>query len=234
TKDSGEIYEFEEKPENPKSTNASMGIYIFSWKKLKKYLQEDENDKQSENDFGKNIIPKMLNDGQKLFAYNFEGYWKDVGTIDSLWEANMDLLNVKVPLNLSDKDWRIYARNTSYPPHFVGSNAKIKESIITEGCDIDGQLWYSVLFSGVVVQEDAMINSSVIMEKATIKKGAKVSYAIIANDAIIEEGAIVGAAPEDYENRDDWGIAVVGRGAVVKKGQIVLPKEMIEPDYGKE
>ena len=224
------IYEFEEKPKHPKSTKASMGIYIFNWKKLREYLINDEKDPQSSNDFGKNIIPSMLNNGERLFAYQFDGYWKDVGTIDSLWEANMDLLNPKVNINLSGDQWRIYARNEPHPPHFIREKADIAESLITEGCDINGKLWYTVLFSGVTVEEGAELNSAVVMKNTVIKKGASVKYAIIAEDAVIEEGAVVGDDPCNYSDPSEWGIAVVGRGAVVKKGQVVRPKEMIEPD----
>ena len=230
----GRIFEFEEKPKNPKSTKASMGVYIFTWAKLKDYLVADEQNPDSSNDFGKNIIPNMLNAGEKLVAYDFDGYWKDVGTIESLWEANMDLINKDSGLKLNDPDWRIYARNTSYPPHFVGSNAKVTESVISEGCSIDGNLWYTVLFSGARIEGDAELNSAVIMQNAVVKKGATVKYAIIAQDAVIEEGAVVGASPEDCEKPEDWGIAVVGRGAVVKKGQVVGPKEMIPPGAGRE
>lgn len=224
------IYEFEEKPKHPKSTKASMGIYIFNWKKLREYLINDEKDPQSSNDFGKNIIPSMLNNGERLFAYQFDGYWKDVGTIDSLWEANMDLLNPKVNINLSGDQRRIYARNEPHPPHFIREKADIAESLITEGCDINGKLWYTVLFSGVTVEEGAELNSAVVMKNTVIKKGAVVKYAIIAEDAVIEEGAVVGDDPCNYSDPSEWGIAVVGRGAVVKKGQVVRPKEMIEPD----
>ena len=230
TNEDDSIYEFEEKPKQPKSTKASMGIYIFNWKKLREYLINDEKDPDSSNDFGKNIIPAMLQNGERLFAYQFDGYWKDVGTIDSLWEANMDLLNPKANINLSGDQWRIYARNEPHPPHFVGDKADIAESLITEGCDINGKLWYTVLFSGVTVEEGAELNSAVVMKNTVIKKGAAVKYAIIAEDAVIEEGAVVGDDPCNYSDPSEWGIAVVGRGAVVKKGQVVRPKEMIEPD----
>ena len=230
TQEDGTIYEFEEKPKHPKSTKASMGIYIFNWKKLRQHLIDDEANPASSNDFGKNIIPAMLDAGEKLMAYQFEGYWKDVGTIDSLWEANMDLLNPGSNLQLDSPDWKIYARSAAHPPHFVGENAEITESIISEGCEIDGKLWYSVLFSNVTVEQGADLNSAVVMSNTVIKKGATVKYAIIAEDAIIEEGAIVGDDPCNYADSSEWGIAVVGRGAIVKKGQIVRPKEMIEPD----
>ena len=224
------IYEFEEKPKKPKSTKASMGVYIFTWEKLKKYMIEDEKDPSSSNDFGKNIIPNMLAGGEKLFAYPFDGYWKDVGTVDNLWEANMDLLSPTIPLNLRDPLWRIYCRHSLTTPHFIDENANIKNSIITEGCSVSASVNNSVLFSDVSIEQDAQIDYSVIMRNVKIHSGAKVRYAIIADNAIIEEGAQVGASPEDYPDREKWGIAVIGQGAVVKAGQKVLPKEMLAPN----
>lgn len=223
------IYEFEEKPKVPKSTKASMGVYIFTWEKLKKYMIEDEQNPASSNDFGKNIIPNMLNAGEKMFAYPFDGYWKDVGTVDNLWEANMDLLNPTIPLNLSDPLWRIYCRHFLTTPHYIGSDATITNSMITEGCDVEATLNNSILFSDVKAEKDATVDYSVIMRNVQIKSGAKVQYAIVADDAIIEEGAVVGAPPEDYPDRDQWGIAVIGQGAIVKAGSVVLPKEMLAP-----
>ena len=221
------IYEFCEKPKVPKSTKASMGVYIFTWEKLRKYLLKDENDKTSSNDFGKNIIPDMLLSGERMFAYPFDGYWKDVGTVENLWEANMDLLNPSIPLNLSDPTWKIYCRHSLTTPHFIDNDADIKNSIITEGCKINATVNNSVLFSDVVADSGAKIDYSVVMRNVKIEAGAKVKYAIIADDAVIESGAEVGMAPEDYPERDKWGIAVVGQGAVVKAGQKVLPKEML-------
>lgn len=223
------IYEFEEKPKEPKSTKASMGVYIFTWEKLKKYMIEDEANPDSSNDFGKNIIPGMLNAGEKMFAYPFDGYWKDVGTVDNLWEANMDLLNPTIPLNLSDPLWRIYCRHSLTTPHYIGSSADIKNSMITEGCDVEASVNNSILFSDVTAEAGASIDYSVIMRNVKIEAGAKVQYAIVADDAVIEEGAIVGAPPEDYPDRDKWGIAVIGQGARVRAGQKVLPKEMLAP-----
>ena len=223
------IYEFEEKPKVPKSTKASMGVYIFTWEKLKKYMIEDEANPASTNDFGKNIIPNMLNAGEKMFAYPFDGYWKDVGTVDNLWEANMDLLNPTIPLNLGDPLWRIYCKHSLTTPHYIGSNATITNSMITEGCDVEATVNNSVLFSDVKADKEAIIDYSVIMRNVHIESGAKVQYAIVADDAVIEEGAVVGAPPEDYPDRDQWGIAVIGQGARVKKGQKVLPKEMLAP-----
>lgn len=235
TNDDWSIYEFEEKPKEPKSTKASMGIYIFNWSKLRKYLIEDEaKGENTSNDFGKNIIPAMLDDNQKMYAYPFEGYWKDVGTIDNLWEANMDLLNPSIALNMWDPLWRIYSRHNVTTPHYISKDAKIENSMITEGCYVNGNLNYSILFSDVTVDDGADLEYAVVMRNTKIGKGAKVHYAIVADDAIIEDGAVVGAAPEVYGNQDKWGIAVVGQGAVVKSGQVVLPGEMIQPNSGRE
>ncbi len=227
TNDDFSIYEFCEKPKEPKSNKASMGVYIFTWEKLKKYLIEDENDKNSSNDFGKNIIPKMLNSGEKMFAYPFDGYWKDVGTIDNLWEANMDLLNPKISLNLSDPLWRIYCRHSLTTPQYVGKYADLKNSMITDGCRVFAKVNNSILFSDVSAEQNAEICYSVVMRNAKIGKGARVLYAIVADDAVIEDGAIVGAPPEDYPDRDKWGIAVVGQGAHIHSGEVVLPKQMV-------
>lgn len=226
TYENGEIYEFDEKPEHPKSTNASMGIYVFTWEKLRKYLIDDENNKDSDHDFGKNVLPLMLNSGERMFAYNFEGYWKDVGTIDSLWDANMDILNPRVPLDLKG----IYSRNPMLPPQYLGENAEIQNSLIADGCEVDGKLEFSILFSGVKVGKGAEINSSIIMPGAVIEEGAKVNYAIISENAVIEKGAVVGGIPEDFPNRDDWGVAVVGDGLRVAQGAHVAPKAMIYED----
>ncbi len=233
TDETGRIYEFEEKPENPKCNNASMGIYIFNWKKLKQYLIDDENDESSKNDFGGNILPAMIAAGEKMMAYTFDGYWKDVGTIDSFWDANMDLLNPRIPLKLSDPDWKIYSRIEGMIPQYIGSDAEIIESMVTENCNIEGKLWYSVLFSGVSIGKGSKINSSVIMSNTKIGKNVDIKYAIIADDAVIEDGAVIGASPEHFVNSNDWGIAVIGKGAVVKAGQVVGPKEMIEPYSGR-
>lgn len=233
TRDDLSIYEFEEKPKQPKSTKASMGVYIFTWEKLRKYLVEDENKADSSNDFGKNIIPAMLSSGERMFAYPFDGYWKDVGTIDNLWEANMDLLNPTISLNLSDPLWRIYCRHSMTTPQYVGMHAVLKNSMITEGCEVDAFVNNSILFSDVTAEEGAEICYSVVMRSAKIGKNAKVRYAIVADNAVIEDGAIVGAPPEDYPDRDNWGIAVVGQGAVVHSGEVVLPKQMLMPGQGK-
>ena len=220
----GEIYEFDEKPEKPKSTHASMGIYIFSYKELRKYLIEDDENKNSSHDFGKDVLPAMLNAGERMFAYPFEGYWKDVGTIDSLWEANMDLLDPNVTLDLKD----IYSRNPMMPPHFVSNDAVIQNSLVADGCNVYGNLEFSILFSGVTIGKGATINSSIIMPGAVIEEGATVQFAIIAENTVVRKNAVVGAKPEDCANRDDWGIAVVGENSVIDEGAGVKPKEMID------
>lgn len=221
--DDGSITAFEEKPAVPSSNKASMGVYIFSWKKLREYLIADEADPNSSNDFGKNLIPAMHEAGERLFAYHFDGYWKDVGTIDSLWEANLDLLRPSVDLDLSDNEWRIYSKSPASPPHFVSATAKVENSMMSEGCCIDGDIDYSVLFADVVVEEGAKVHSSIIMPGTVIKKGAVVQYAIVAENAVIESDAVVGEEPENVANRDDWGVAV-GAGAKV------APKAMAGED----
>ena len=227
TNEDNSVYEFAEKPQHPKSTNASMGIYIFNWSKLRKYLIEDEADKMSQNDFGKNIIPKMLADGQKLFAYNFSGYWKDVGTISSLWEANMDVLNPASGINLDDSAWKIYARNTAEPPHFVGRNAVIRNSLVTEGCEIYGKVERSVISTGVEICEGATVFDSTIMPGAKICKGAVVKYAIVGNNAVVGENAVVGDTQEGMVD-GQWQITVVGPNAVVEANQVVPVKAMVD------
>lgn len=227
TDENDKIYEFAEKPAQPKSNKASMGVYVFSWDKLKKYLTEDEANPESSNDFGKNIIPTMLNDNQRMFAFPFKGYWKDVGTIDSLWEANLDIINPNVDLDLSDTSWRIYSRTPEAPPHYIGKDAKVSNSSISEGCEIDGEVDYSVVSAKVIVEEGAEVKYSVIMPGATIKKGAKVYYSIIAEDAVIEEDAQIGEIPENLEDPSSWGVAVVGSKAIITKGKKIAPSEMI-------
>ena len=191
------VYEFEEKPPQPKSNLASMGIYVFTWSKLRKYLIDDEADPNSSNDFGKNIIPNMLNAGEKLMAYRFAGYWKDVGTINSLWDANMDLLaGSSSGLDMYDDSWPIYARTPIRPPHVTGPEAVISHSMITGGGQVDGSVANSVLFNSVTVEQGADIQYSILMPGATVKEGAKVYYSIVAENATVEAGATVGAAPD--------------------------------------
>lgn len=213
----GSIYEFEEKPKNPKSTLASMGIYIFTWKKLRQYLIEDEAKEGSSNDFGKDIIPAMLGNGEKLISYRFEGYWKDVGTIESLWEANMDLLSPKSGLNLSDDTWRIYGRNNGAPPHFTSKEAKVTHSQVSEGCEIHGDVSESILFSDVVIGKGATVEYSILMPGVVVEPGASVRYSIIAEGAHICEGASIGGAPSEVD-ADAWGVAVVASGVRIGKG----------------
>lgn len=228
-RDDGEIYDFVEKPKEPKSTLASMGIYIFSFDVLKKYLTENENDKREDNakDFGKDIIPMMLADNKRLFAYRFEGYWKDVGTIDSLWEANMDLINPNIPIDLYDPTWKIYSRNPVMPPQSIGKNAKIQNSMVTEGCVIDGTVDFSMISDGVTIEEGATVTDSILMPGSVVKKGAVVEYAIIGERSVIGENARVGARPENVENRDEWGVAVVGHEITISEGAVVAPKEIV-------
>ncbi len=192
TNDDLTIYEFEEKPKKPKSTNASMGIYIFNWQVLKRYLIEDELDLESSNDFGKNIIPKMLKNKSKLMAYPFEGYWKDVGTIESLWEANMDLLKENNTLNLHDELWRIYSVNPVRPAQFIGKDAKVKNSLVVEGCTVYGEVENSVIFQGVHVGENTVIKNSVIMTNAYIEDDVIIDKAIIGNDVVVKRGSKIG------------------------------------------
>ena len=230
TNPDGSIYEFDEKPAVPKSTLASMGIYIFTWEKLRKYLIADEEDSTSQNDFGKNVLPTMLNSGERMFAYRFEGYWKDVGTIDSLWEANMDLLDPNVPLDLSDDSWKIYSRNPGMPPQYLAATAEVQNSSITEGCVIEGKVESSVIFAGVTIEEGAEIVQSILMPGSVVRKGAKVQYAILAEDVEVCEGAVVGEAPEEIDDLSRWGVAVVASGIKVGKGGKVPAKGMIEAD----
>ena len=230
-----QVTDFVEKPKEPKSTLASMGIYVFSWDKLRKYLIENENDANAKRergeawskDFGKDIITSMLRDKQRLFAYEFEGYWKDVGTLESLWEANMDLLSPSVPLDLYDPSWKIYSRNNNMPPQYIGTNANIENSMISEGSSIDGTVDFSVVFSGVTIEPGATVNYSIIMPGTVIKSGAVVEYAIVGEDCVVESGSRIGASPETIENRADWGIAVVGHNVTVSENKIVEPKKII-------
>ena len=230
TDDDGRITAFEEKPKNPKSNKASMGVYMFTWEKLRQYLIDDENDPESSNDFGKNVIPAMHEAGERLFAYGFDGYWKDVGTIDSLWEANLDLLNPKANIDLSDPTWKIYGRGAVTAPQYVSDKAIIENSIAAEGCEIEGKIDYSVLFSNVTVEEGAFVDYSIIMPGAVIKKGAVVQYAMVAENAVIEEGAVVGENPEKCDNLENWGVSVVGAGVTVGKNAVVKAQSMISED----
>ena len=223
----GTIYEFEEKPANPKSTLASMGIYVFTWEKLRKYLSEDAEKEGSSNDFGKDVIPAMLAGGEKMCVYRFDDYWKDVGTVESLWDANLDLLNPNVDLNLADPAWKIYSKNEGLPPQYISADAKIENSLISEGCEVCGNVDFSILFSGVTVEKDPNVMNSLIMPGAKIESGATVKYSIIAENAVIKSGAVVGESPENCENLEEWGIAVIGDGLTVGKNASVGAKKMI-------
>lgn len=194
----GVIYEFEEKPEKPKSNLASMGIYIFDWKQLRKLLVADMKNPDSNHDFGKDIIPTLLNDGKRLLAYKFKGYWKDVGTIDSLWEANMDLLDKKNELDLSDPTWKIYTEDVTTLPHYVGADADIKRAFITQGCVIEGEVKNSVLFTGAKVGAGAKIIDSVLMPGVTVEEGAVVTRALVADGVKIGKEAVVGSAGSEH------------------------------------
>ncbi len=226
TNEDGSIYEFDEKPEHPKSTNASMGIYVFTWKTIREYLIKDAEDPSSSNDFGKNVLPLMLGSGERMFAYAFDGYWKDVGTIDSLWEANMDLLDPNLQLDLKN----IYSRNPMMPPHHVGNAAEVQNSLISDGCNVDGKLEFSIIFSGVQIGEGAIVNSSIIMPGAVIEAGARVEFSIISENTVIGRNAKIGCNPTECENRDDWGITVIGDGLHIGEGAVVPPKAMIDKD----
>lgn len=230
TDEDDNIIDFEEKPKNPRSTLASMGIYIFNWKKLRAALIANENDPNATKDFGKNIIPDMKDAGDKLVAYRFDGYWKDVGTIDSLWEANMDLINPNIPIDLYDPAWKIYSRNPVMPPQNIGKNAKIQNSMVTEGCNIDGTVDFSMISDGVTIEKGAKVTDSILMPGAVVKSGAVVEYSIVGENSVIGENAHIGARPEDMQVRDDWGIAVVGHGLNISNGSVVAPKQIISED----
>ena len=219
----GYVNEFEEKPKHPKSNLASMGVYIFNWPKLRQYLIEDEADPKSSKDFGKNIIPKMLAAGEKLWPYRFQGYWRDVGTITSLWDANMDMLSTTV-INLYDPEWPISGRSPICPPHYTGPDASIIHSIVTEGCEIDGHVENSVLSSSVRVEKGARVLYSVLMPGAVVEEGAVVEYAIVGENTVIGKGAHIGAEPDGSEG---WGVATCGPDLKIRPGAQVPANAMI-------
>lgn len=223
TNPDGSIYEFEEKPKQPKSTLASMGGYIFTAEKMYKYLEEDDDDPESSKDFGKNILPKMLNAGEKMFAYRFEGYWKDVGTISSLWEANMDLLGEEPAFDVADPAWKIHSRNPLAPPEYIGEGAAVQNSMVALGCEIYGEVENSVLSSNVVVEKGAVVKDSVIMSGTTVRAGAKIDYSIIDEDVVVGEDAVIGADKSEAK-----GIAVLGRNIEVGKGAVVSAGAIID------
>ena len=221
------ITEFAEKPKEPKSNLASMGIYVFTWSKMREYLINDENNPESENDFGKNIIPSMLGAGEKMIAYRFAGYWKDVGTLDSLWDANMDMLATGSGLDLFERNWPIYGRSTSAPPALLGKNSSTEHSVITRGCVVDGKAENSVLSENSVIEEGATVEYSILMPGAVVKSGAKVSYAIIGENTVVGENAAIGATPDGSEG---WGITVVGPEVDVPADYKLAANHMLNKD----
>ncbi len=223
------IYEFEEKPKNPKSTKASMGIYIFNWDKMKLYLEHDDKDDNSAKDFGKNVIPAMLSAGEKLYAYPFKGYWKDVGTIESLWQSNMDLLISKNNIFSSDTDWKIYARSPMMPPHYISTTAKITDSLISGGCTVEGDIHFSVIFYGVTVEKNARITNSIIMPGAHIREGAVLHYAIIDEGADIGANASIGA-PYIHGEVSAENITVIGKNVRIDEDSVIEENNIIEAE----
>lgn len=222
--DDDRISEFQEKPKEPKSNLASMGIYIFNWDVLRKYLEEDEADPESENDFGNNIIPNLLRDSRRMYAYHFNGYWKDVGTISSLWEANMEVLDPEHSgINLFDDDWKIYSRNAGMTGHKIGADAVIDNSMITDGCLVDGEVSHSILYSGVKVAKGAVVKDAVIMGGSIIKEGAVVEHCIVAENAIIDENAAVGVVKEGEKQ----GVATIGPGVYIGSGTKIGSNAMV-------
>jgi glucose-1-phosphate adenylyltransferase len=235
TNDDNSIYEFEEKPKDPKSTKASMGVYIFNWSILMQFLEQDDQDDTSSNDFGKNIIPAMLNANQRLYAYPFDGYWKDVGTIESLWESNMDLITLKDNIISTKTEWQIYARSPIMPPHYISSEANVTNSIISGGCNIYGQVDTSVIFHGVTIEPEAIIKNSVIMPGSHIKKGASIYHAIIDETVIVGEKSVIGIPTDDNKKDDNTttnattnGILVIGKGSNIRPGVVITDNSMIE------
>lgn len=223
------IVEFDEKPKNPKSNLASMGVYIFNWPMLKRYMAADEKDDTSENDFGKNIIPAMLREHEKLYAYAFRGYWKDVGTIGSLWEANMDLLAEPPLLDLYDPAWRIYSRNPVRPPHYASPHSHVTRSLVTEGCEVYGRVHHSILFTGVYIAEGAEIYDSIIMPGAQIYEGAKIHKSIVDERAIIGKNVVVGDVWKEHVNIDNsltGDITLIGYDMVIPDC-VSLPQGMV-------
>ncbi len=223
--ENGKIYEFEEKPKVPKSTKASMGVYVFRWEVLREYLISDNEDPSSSNDFGKNIIPKMLGDGHRLFAYEFNGYWKDVGTVDSLWQANMDVLGEEPVLNMRDGTSTIYARNYAHPSSYIAPEAEIVNSYVAEGSKVYGKVHNSIISTGCVIEKDAEIYDSFVMPDTTIENHSIIRYSIIGENATVHANARIGDNPQFYD-KHKWGITVVGKDKVVEQNKILLPKEV--------
>ena len=229
TDENNRIIEFEEKPKVPKSTKASMGIYIFKTDKLIEYLKKDALDPNSNNDFGKNIIPTMLEKGEKMVAYPFKGYWKDVGTIQSLWEANQDLIGENPKFDIYNPHWKIHSRNIGIEPEYIGAHAKVVNSLITGGAKVEGTVVNSIIGSKVVIEEGAEVVDSVIFSNTIIKRGSVVKYSIIDENVVINENATVGEAKAQNVN-----IAVIGRDVNVEEGAVVPAGANIENDVRKE
>ncbi|MGB5824085.1 MAG: glucose-1-phosphate adenylyltransferase [Proteocatella sp.] len=229
----GKIFEFEEKSLQPKSNLASMGVYIFTWSKLRDYLTKDENDAESEKDFGKNLIPAMLDAGENMYAYKYGGYWKDVGTVESLWEANMDLLNPDVPLNLYDPPWKIYSKNPVKPPQYIGNNAEIKNSMITEGCIIEGKVERSIIFQSVKIGKGATVSNSILMPGVEIQAGASVEYSIIGEYAKVGSNSIIGKLEAGSDSRER-NITVIGQEIEIANNAVVVPGSMVEANIESE
>ncbi len=225
TDEEGKVIEFEEKPKQPKSTKASMGIYIFRWDVLKKYLISDNEDPNSSNDFGKNIIPSLIEDNYKLYAYSFEGYWKDVGTIESLWRSNMDILGDNPELDMRDSQNKIYARNYAHPSSFIAKEAEIANSFVAEGSTVYGKVHNSIISTGCTIGEGVEIYNSFIMPNTVIEKSSVIKYAIIGEDTVVHANAKIGDSPEFYD-KGKWGIAVVGKDREVPQNEILLPKQI--------
>lgn len=223
--ENGKIFEFEEKPKVPKSTKASMGVYVFRWSVLREYLISDNEDTDSSNDFGKNIIPKMLKDGYNLFAYEFDGYWKDVGTISGLWQSNMDILGPNPVFNLRDGVNCVYARNYAHPGSYIAPDAKIVNSYVSEGSTIYGKVCNSIISTGCVIEKDAEIYNSFVMPDAVIENRSIIRYSIIGEGATVHSNARIGDSPQFYD-KDKWGISVVGKDKVIDQNKILLPNEI--------
>ena len=225
TNPDGSIYEFEEKPKNPKSTNASMGIYVFNWKVLREFLIADEEDPNSANDFGKNIIPNLLNAGHRLMAYTFNGYWKDVGTIDSLWEANMELLGKNPEFDIrGDENSKIYARNNALPSSYIDEKAETVNCFIAEGSEIYGIVRHSIISTGCVVGEGALVENSVVMPGVVIESGAIVRHAILGENSRICRGCVIGGAFGPTEKKK---ISVTGKDTLAEENTVILPGEIV-------
>ncbi len=236
--ENGKIYEFEEKPKNPKSTLASMGVYIFNWETLRKYLIKDNETPGSDNDFGKNIIPAMLCDGMSMWAYQFTGYWRDVGTVQAFWESNMDLVSRVPEFNLFDPEWKIYTPNPVKPAHFIGPSARVKKSIVAEGCQVQGTVINSVLFPGTVVEEGAVVQDSIVMSNSVIRKNSSVNRCIISEFVTVGENSRLGEG-DDIQNEYrpgiyNSGITVVGEDASIPDDAVIGKNVMIDSEAGAE